>query len=208
MGSEIPKQFLMIRGKEVLVRTLEKFLAALAGVEIMLVLPKEHFSLWEGIAAKHGLLGTHRVCAGGENRFMSVKNGLAALGPCDVIAVHDGVRPLLSEGMIKRCVDTAVAEGSAIPVVEPADSYRMLSGGYPEVVDRAALRAVQTPQVFRSEIIREAYDTEYSPRFTDDASVIEHSGARLTFCEGEHRNIKITRPEDMLFAEAVIASFE
>lgn len=206
MGSKIPKQFLMIRDKEVLVHTLEKFLASLAGIEIVIVLPQEHLMLWGSIAARHGLQGTHRVCAGGENRFMSVKNGLAALGPCDVIAVHDGVRPLLSEEMIKRCVDTAEKHGAAVPVVEPADSFRMIADGYPDIVDRTALRAVQTPQVFRGDIIRKAYDTDYSPRFTDDASVVEHSGVRLTFCEGEYRNIKITRPEDMLFAEAVIAS--
>ncbi len=206
MGSEIPKQFLRVRGKEVLVYTLEKFLGALAGAGIVIVLPQEYFHLWESIADKHGLRGTHRVCAGGENRFMSVKNGLAVLGPCDIIAIHDGVRPLLSEEMIKKCFDIAAAEGTAIPVVEPADSFRMLSDGYPEIISRANLRAVQTPQVFREDIIRKAYETEYLPRFTDDASVVEHSGVRLVFCEGEYRNVKITRPEDMLFAEAVISS--
>lgn len=206
MGSAIPKQFIPIGGKEVLVHTLGKFLAAIPGIEIVVVLPEEYMELWNTIVQKHGLQGTHKVCIGADNRFGSVKNGLAALVGCDVIAIHDGVRPLLSESLIKRCVETALSGGTAIPVVGPSDSYRLMADDYPERIDRALLRAVQTPQVFRSEIIRNAYEAEYSTEFTDDASVVEHSGIRLSFCEGEHINIKITHPEDLLFAEAVIAA--
>lgn len=206
MGSEEPKQFIAIAGKEILVRTLEKFLCALPGADIVVVLPAGEFPRWDSIVRRHGLEGTHRCCAGGRNRYLSVKNGLGALGKCDYIAVHDGVRPLLSEEMIKRCVESAECNRTAVPVVEPVDSFRLILNGKADIIDRAQLRAVQTPQVFRADILREAYDAEYSVSFTDDASVVERYGVQLSFCRGEHGNIKITRPGDLIYAEAVINS--
>ena len=204
MGASLPKQFISIDGKEILVRTLEKFLSALPEAEIVVVLPGEEIKHWEEIITRHNLKGTHRWCKGGRTRFLSVKNGLASLGDCDYIAVHDGVRPLVSVEMIGKCFEVAESYGTAIPVVEPADSFRIMKGDRAEIVDRSLLRAVQTPQVFRSDILRAAYSAEYSPMFTDDASVVERHGTLLSFCMGEYRNIKITRPDDLIFAEAMV----
>lgn len=205
MGAELPKQFIPVCGREILVRTLEKFLSALPGADIVVVLPGEYIPLWEGLVEQYNLQGTHRWCAGGRNRFLSVRQGLHAIDAgCDYIAVHDGVRPLLTPEMIKRCLETAESNGTAVPVVEPVDSYRFINNGYPEITDREMLRAVQTPQVFRANILREAYDAGYSASFTDDASVVERNGTALSFCLGEHRNIKITRPEDIIIARAII----
>lgn len=204
MGAAQPKQFISIAGKEILVWTLEKFLTALPGAEIVVVLPCDEIPRWEKIAAAYGLGGTHRYCAGGRNRYLSVRNGLDALGECDYIAVHDGVRPLLSEEMIKRCVETAESNRTAIPVVEPVDSFRLILDGRAEIIDRAQLRAVQTPQVFRADLLREAYRGEYSASFTDDASVVERYGVQLSFCRGEYQNIKITSPGDLVFARAIL----
>lgn len=206
MGGDLPKQFIPVAGKEVLVWCLQKFIDTLPDSEIVVVLPGREITRWKKIAAKHGLEGTHRTASGGRNRYNSVKNGLAVLGDCDLIAVQDGVRPLLSADMIRRCVATARKHGSAIPVVEPVDSFRIMGDGGCGIVDRSLLRAVQTPQVFRADILREAYDAEYSTAFTDDASVVERYGARLAFCQGEYRNIKITTSEDLLVAGALLSA--
>jgi 2-C-methyl-D-erythritol 4-phosphate cytidylyltransferase len=213
MGAGVPKQFLRIGSREILALTLEKFRAALPDAEIVVVLPEEYTAVWNEIVRHDSLEGTHGVCTGGATRFESVRNGLNALGECDIIAVHDGVRPLVSVEMIRRCVDMAREHGTAIPVVEPVDSFRILPENasvkspeptQAEIIDRRRLRAVQTPQVFRAGLLREAYGAEYSAEFTDDASVVERHGACLAFCAGEYRNIKITTPDDMLFAEAVM----
>lgn len=210
MGGSIPKQFMPVAGKEILVWTVEKFIHALNGPEIVVVLPEGEAERWGGIAERHRLIGKHRVCAGGRNRHTSVKKGLEALADsyCKYIAVHDGVRPLLSEKMIKRCVESARRFGTAIPVVEPVDSFRIMDGDRTETVNRTLLRAVQTPQVFDAALLRKAYEGEYSPAFTDDASVVERYGARLSFCEGEQRNVKITTHDDLLFAQAILGSRE
>ena len=210
MGISTPKQFLPVAGKEVVVWTIEKFAYALRNPEIVVVLPRTEIERWGEISARHGLTGKHKVCTGGRNRYHSVKNGLECLkdSDCEYIAVHDAVRPLLSEDMIKRCVESAAKFGTAIPVVEPVDSFRLMNGGKAEVIDRSLLRAVQTPQVFRAALLRGAYAEDYHSSFTDDASVVEKYGAHLSFCEGEHRNIKITRHDDLVYAEAVLASGE
>lgn len=210
MGASLPKQFIPVEGKEIIVWTIEKFIHALGEPEIVVVIPRSETERWGEIAARHGLVGKHKVCYGGRNRYNSVRNGLACLAGsrCDYIAVHDAVRPLLSEEMIKRCFSSAYKYGTAIPVVEPADSFRMMNGGKAEVIDRSSLRAVQTPQVFRAQLLYDAYAEEYSPSFTDDASVVERYGGQLSFCEGEYRNIKITRHDDLVYARAVLSSGE
>ncbi len=140
----------------------------------------------------------------GQRASESVRNGIAALGPCDYIAVHDGVRPLVTERLIHTCVATAERYGTAVPAIRPrrfVPEGRCDDGGRGEPVDRETLRAVQTPQVFRAELLRRAYETEYRPEFTDDASVVEANGERtVTLCEGERTNIKITSPADLLIA--------
>lgn len=199
MGADVPKQFLRIGGEAILAVTLRKFLPYAS--EVVIVLPSEQRERWAQIVEECHLVGTHKVCDGGATRFHSVKNGIEALGECDLIAVHDGVRPLLSGEMIRRGVECASEHGSAIPTVAAVDSFRVMRDGRLEIIDRSLLRAVQTPQIFDSAMLRGAYDVAFDERFTDDASVVEMQGAMLHFYEGERNNIKITTPEDLVFAE-------
>ncbi|MEG0789135.1 MAG: 2-C-methyl-D-erythritol 4-phosphate cytidylyltransferase [Alistipes sp.] len=206
MGGSKPKQFLFLDGEPILSRTINNFANALPAAEIVVVLPKEYMSFWHDLAARFEV-SRHTVVAGGEERFYSVKNGLAALSPeTELIAVQDGVRPLGTSELIVRTAIAAATYGAAIPVVEPVDSFRLTDGSQSQVIDRHRLRMVQTPQIFEARLLRKAYETEFSPVFTDDASVVEHAGSPIFLCEGEHRNLKITTPEDLLFAEALLAN--
>lgn len=207
-GGVRPKQFAFLAGVPVLARTINNFAAAMPGAEIVAVLPEQHIEFWKNLAARFDV-AAHTVAAGGAERFDSVKNGLAALttGP-ELIAVQDGVRPLGSQELIRRTVAAAAEHGTAIPVVEPVDSFRETDGAASQIIDRRRLRIVQTPQVFRAELLRRAYETEYRPEFTDDASVVELSGEAVFLCEGERANLKITTPEDTVIAEALLADRE
>lgn len=206
-GSEVPKQFLPLKGKAVLMRTIEKF--DQAGAAIVVVLPAEHQEMWMAMCKESNFPVTHTIATGGKTRFESVKNGIAAienLCASDLVAVHDGVRPLASAELINRCYDTAKQSGSAIPVVNPSDSIRqLLDDGTSRQLLRSSLRAVQTPQTFKAELLQGAYDVEESPLFTDDASVVENAGHQVTLVEGEMTNIKITTPIDMIIASQIIA---
>lgn len=205
MGSTLPKQFMLLGGRPVLAHAIDRFAQALPGAPIVVVLPEEHLAFWRNLAARFDV-PRHTLTAGGPQRFHSVSRGLAALPPgLDFIAVHDGVRPLVSAALIRRTVDAARTHGAAIPAVEPVDSFRMTGDGNSHPLDRCRLRAVQTPQVFRAGLLRNAYETTYRPDFTDDASVVEHSGTTVFLCEGERRNLKITTPDDLLCAEALLA---
>ena len=199
MGADVPKQFLRIGGEVILAVTLRKFLPFAS--EVVVVLPSEQMDRWAQIVEECHLEGTHKVCAGGATRYHSVKNGIEALGNCDLIAVHDGVRPLLSDEMIERGVACASEHGSAIPTVAAVDSFRVMREGKLEVIDRSLLRAVQTPQIFAANVLRGAYEGAWDERFTDDATVVELQGTELHFYEGERGNIKITTPDDLAFAE-------
>lgn len=203
MGASVPKQFLKIRYVYILEQTLRAFLGVAS--EIVVVLPADQHERWAAIVAERGLQGTHKVCSGGATRFESVRNGLAALSSeCDLVAIHDGVRPLVSEQMILRGVEVAKEKGSAIPIVAPVDSFRIEGEGGLEVIDRSRLRAIQTPQIFDKKLLGKAYDTPPSERFTDDATVVERLGITLGYYEGERSNIKITTPEDLAIAEALM----
>ena len=203
MGASVPKQFLKIGYVYILEQTLRAFLGVAS--EIVVVLPADQHERWAAIVAERGLQGTHKMCNGGATRFESVRNGLAALGEdCDLVAIHDGVRPLVSEQMILRGVEVAKEKGSAIPIVAPVDSFRIEGEGGLEVIDRSRLRAIQTPQIFDKKLLGEAYDTPPSERFTDDATVVERLGIALGYYEGERSNIKITTPEDLAIAEALM----
>lgn len=204
MGSALPKQFLMLHNRPVLAHTIDRMREALPGARIVVVLPEEHIPLWRNLAARFDI-AEHEVTAGGSERFHSVSNGLAALGDgCRLIAVHDGVRPLASKKLILRTLLEAEKSGAAIPVVAPADSYRIVENGHSRPIDRSLLRMVQTPQVFRAEVLREAYRQPFSAAFTDDASVVEATGYTVSLCEGERENIKITTPSDLTVAEAIL----
>ena len=206
-GSNTPKQFLPLSGKPVLMHTIDKF-AALAGVEIIVVLPAAFVGWWHDLCAEYGFATEHRVVVGGANRFDSVKNAIVTISvqPGDTIAVHDGVRPLASTELIASAFACAEEKGSAIPVVAVTDSIRrVLDGnGSSEPLSRESLRAVQTPQVFDAVALRSAYNAEYSPFYTDDASVLEHNGGVIHMIDGEVTNIKITHPDDLTIAEMLM----
>lgn len=214
-GGARPKQFAFLAGMPVLARTINNFAEAMPGAEIVAVLPEQHIEFWNNLAARFDV-APHTVAAGGAERFDSVRNGLAALtSDPELIAVQDGVRPLGSVGMIRRVAEAAARHGAAVPVVEPVDSFRETEGE-PDaegivpsrIVDRRRLRIVQTPQVFRADILRRAYAAEYRAEFTDDASVVEAAGHPVCLAEGERGNLKLTTPEDFTIAEALIAARE
>lgn len=211
MGSELPKQFLILGGEPILVRTINRFAEALPGAPIVVVLPEEQLPFWRNLASRFEV-AHHTLAVGGKERFNSVKSGLKSLlelgEGVELVAIHDGVRPLASVELIGRCVACAAQYDSAIPVIEAVDSYRRLTDkeGHSEIIDRRPLRLVQTPQVFATELLRRAYRQEYEPTFTDDASVVERMGAQVTLCAGERSNLKITTREDLTIAEALLAA--
>ncbi len=204
MGASLPKQFMMLGNSPILVHTINRMREALPVAEIVVVLPEEYIPLWNNLSARFDV-AQHRVVAGGKERFHSVAAGLAALSDeVKYIAVHDGVRPLVSKRLIIKLILAAENHEAVIPAIAPADSCRVVEGEESKIIDRNALRLVQTPQVFQAAILRQAYTQPFSPSFTDDASVVEQAGGKVHLCEGERTNIKITTPEDISFAEAII----
>ena len=201
-----PKQFLPIGGRPILMHTVERFAEALDGCRIVVVLPQSHIAYWRELCREYGFDRPHEICEGGQNRFESVRRGLAHIGDAEIVAVHDGVRPLVSRDIILRTVEDARRFGAVIPVVPPVDSLREIDDTSSRIVDRSRFRIVQTPQTFRAAVIREAYEHPYDERFTDDASVVEACGHEIHLCEGAYSNIKITTPADMVTAEALLRS--
>ena len=204
MGGALPKQFMMLDNEPILARSINRMHEALPAAEIIVVLPEEHVELWKNIAARFDV-ARHKIALGGKERFHSVKNGLEALSDevC-IVGIHDAVRPLASKKLVIKLFLEAENNVAAIPVVAPIDSYRIIEGDESRIIDRSALRMVQTPQVFQAEALRKAYEQPFSTTFTDDASVMEAAGHKVTLVEGERENIKITTPSDMLIAEAII----
>ena len=208
MGSALPKQFALVGGEPILARTINAFRKALPTSRIVVVLPAEYIEFWKNFSARFEV-AKHTIVEGGKERFYSVRNGIEALSEAvDLIAVQDGVRPFASKELILRTVACAAEHGVAIPVVKAVDSYRMVEGDNSHIIERTPLRIVQTPQIFVAPILRAAYDTEFRAEFTDDASVVEYSGEKITLCEGEYSNIKITTPDDLLIAELKVKSLE
>ena len=206
MGGSLPKQFSIIGGKPILAHTINAFRKALPASRILVVLPSDYIEFWKNLASRFEV-AKHTVVEGGKERFYSVKNGIEALSDAvDLIAVQDGVRPFASKELILRAVACAAENGSAIPVVKAVDSYRAVDGEESHIVDRTPLRIVQTPQIFAAPVLRAAYDTLFSAEFTDDASVVEASGEKISLCEGDYLNIKITTPNDLALANAIIES--
>lgn len=208
MGTARPKQFLFLGNEPLLGRTIRNFAEALPGAQLVVVLPETYIDFWRNLSARFDV-APHQIVAGGPERFHSVRNGLAALADdTELIAVQDGVRPLGTEVLIRRTVAAAEINGAAIPVVKPVDSFRSIDSDGSHTVDRSRLRIVQTPQVFRADWLRAAYDTEFRPDFTDDASVVEAAGHAICLCEGERSNLKITTPEDLACAAAILESLD
>ena len=204
MQSALPKQFLMLGGEPIVARTINTFSEALPGAEIVVVLPEAHIPLWENLRARFDV-APHRIVAGGKERFHSVLNGINALSSeVEYIAVHDGVRALVTKRLIIRAMLAVEEHDAVIPVVDVVDSYRRVEGDNSYIVPRSELRIVQTPQIFKTQLLRDAYNVEFSPLFTDDASVVEAFGGHITLVEGERTNIKITTPEDITLAESFL----
>lgn len=194
----------MLGGEPIVARTINTFSEALPGAEIVVVLPEAHIPLWENLRARFDV-APHRIVAGGKERFHSVLNGINALSSeVEYIAVHDGVRALATKRLIIRAMLAAEQHDAVIPVVDVVDSYRRVEGDNSYIVPRSELRIVQTPQIFKAQLLRDAYNVEFSPLFTDDASVVEASGGHITLVEGERTNIKITTPEDITLAESFL----
>lgn len=206
MQSILPKQFLMLGGMPVVARTINTFSEALPGAEIIVVLPEEHIALWENLRARFDI-APHKIVAGGKERFYSVLNGIEALSKeVEYIAVHDGVRAMATKRLIIRAMLAAEEHGAVIPVIDVVDSYRRVENDKSYIVPRSELRIVQTPQIFRADILRKAYNLEFSTSFTDDASVVEAAGGAIALVEGERTNIKLTTPDDMAYAEWLLES--
>lgn len=205
MGGPQPKQFLELAGRPVLMHTLEAFDRWDASARLIVVLPEDQIDTWKRLCEAHVFGRIHRVVAGGETRFHSVRNGLDAVASDGLIAVHDGVRPLVAPSVIAACFAAAADGGAAVPVVPVVESVREVDAdGGSRPVDRTRLRVVQTPQVFRADVLRAAYRLPYDPRFTDDASVVEASGVAVLLVPGNRENIKLTTPMDLLLAEQLM----
>ena len=205
MGGDVPKQFLLLDGKPILQWTIERFLEAEPGMTVVTVLPRIHFQTWKNLCAVHSFDCPQVLVAGGLTRFHSVQNALRKVPDGAVVSIHDGVRPLVSPDLVRRMF-TRMQEGGTralLPVVGIVDTLRSTDPGTP-APDRSKTVGVQTPQMFLSEDIRAAYRQAYDLAFTDDASVAESKGIPLSFIEGERFNLKITTPEDLVLAEAVL----
>ena len=208
MQSALPKQFLMLGGLPVVARTINTFAEALPSADIVVVLPEAHIPLWRNLEARFDV-APHRCVAGGAERFHSVKCGIEALGSdVEYIAVHDGVRALVSKRLIIRTLLDAEKSGATIPVIEVADSFRRVDGAESHIVPRSELRAVQTPQIFSAELLRRAYEQPFDSSFTDDASVVEAMGHPISLVDGERSNLKLTTPEDLGWAEFYLSKSE
>jgi len=206
MQANIPKQFIEIHGKPVLMHTLEAFYKYDNTIQLILVLPDCQLNAWKELCLRHAFLLPHQIVSGGETRYISVLKGLDLIKRPALVAVHDGVRPFVSSGTIKRCFEEAEKHGSAIPVIDVVDSIRQITKTGSQSVDRTNYKLVQTPQVFDSEILKKAYLQDFSVLFTDDASVVEALGLKITLVEGNRENIKITTAFDLILAEAVLRS--
>lgn len=201
MQTSLPKQFLILGGMPVVARTINTFAEAMPGAEIVVVLPQNDIEMWRNLAARFDV-AVHRCVAGGTERFHSVKCGLEALSDeVEYVAVHDGVRALVSKKLIIRTMLDAEKHDASIPVIEVADSYRRIVNNDSKIVPRSELRIVQTPQIFKASLLRKAYEQPFDTAFTDDASVVEQLGQRISLVEGERTNLKLTTPDDLAWAE-------
>jgi 2-C-methyl-D-erythritol 4-phosphate cytidylyltransferase len=204
MGVETPKQFLELAGKPVLMHTIERFHQFNKSIEIITVLPENQLRHWCELQKNFDFNIPHTLVRGGAHRFNSVQHGLEFVSNRGLVAIHDGVRPLVKLETIKRCFEAAEKHGNAIPVLSPADSLRLLNGHTNEPINRLNVKQVQTPQVFDAAILKKAYKQPYLEAFTDDATVVERTGVRIHLVEGNRENIKITNPEDLFIAQMLL----
>lgn len=208
MGTFLPKQFLLLEGKPVLMRTLDAFYSFDPKIRLILVLPEDQQEFWEDLCRMHKFNIPYRMALGGLTRFDSVKNGLSMVDDGGLVAIHDGVRPLVSPLLISRCYKAAAIYGAAVPVTGVIESIRKVDGDSSLAVSREDFWLVQTPQVFKSELIQSAYNMTENNDYTDDATVAELFGTKIRLVEGTRENIKITTPVDLLIAEAYLKSIK
>ena len=213
MGAQVPKQFIELEGKAILRRTMEVFLDACPGITVVTVLPEAHIDYWKNYCLKHDFTCPQILVKGGITRFHSVRNALEKVPEGALVAIHDGVRPLVTAGFVREMFEKAEDIPALLPVVPCVDTMKMLQNSDGELasvpgmsVDRSLLYAVQTPQIFHSELLKAAYALPYDTSFTDDGSVVEKYGKNLSFTIGERFNIKITTQDDLTLAKALISS--
>ncbi|MBL7870540.1 MAG: 2-C-methyl-D-erythritol 4-phosphate cytidylyltransferase [Cyclobacteriaceae bacterium] len=204
--SKLPKQFLELNGLPILIHTLEAFYRYSEKIRIILVLPEDDISIWNELCEKHSFNKPILLQKGGETRFQSVKHGLDKIEGSGLVAIHDGVRPLVSEDIIGASFRLAAVHQSAVAAVRLKESIRMTDQDNTKAVDRSKFRLIQTPQTFEINLIKQAYLQKEDPSMTDDASVAEKSGHVISLFEGSYENIKITTQEDLIVAEALMNS--
>lgn len=207
MGGDVPKQFALLKGRPVLMHTIDAFVQAMPGIDVVLVLPQAQQNYWKELCVAYAYETPHRIANGGATRFHSVQSGLALLEDAygALVAVHDGVRPFVNAKTIQQCFEQAANKGAAVPVVPVVETLRKLSDdGKSCTVRRDEYRLVQTPQTFQLSMLKKAYAQDFSPLFTDDASVVEAMGEEVVLVDGNRDNIKLTTPEDMHLAEALL----
>lgn len=206
MGAETPKQFLLIQGIPILMHTIRNFYQFDPSLQIILVLPQNEIESWKKLCVSHKFKIAHQIVIGGSTRFQSVKNGLSLISHSNLVAVHDGVRPLVSHQTLTKCFQEALKSGAVIPVLPIPESVRQGDMIHSIPVDRTQYFTVQTPQVFKLSILQEGYKQVWHPSFTDDASVVEHMGIEVNLVMGNRENIKITYPEDLQIANFLLGT--
>ncbi|MBK7882641.1 MAG: 2-C-methyl-D-erythritol 4-phosphate cytidylyltransferase [Chitinophagaceae bacterium] len=204
MNNEVPKQFLLLKGKPVLFYTINSFLKAYDDLKIILVLPEAHIAAGQEIIDAFFDYNRIQITAGGRTRFHSVQNGLAMITEESMIFVHDGVRPFITKQLIQRCYAAAIETGSAVPVIDSKDSLRMITENGNEALERKNVKLVQTPQTFHSKILLPAYSIDYKDKYTDEAAVVEAFGLKINLVEGDEQNIKITQKIDLIIADNLL----
>lgn len=204
MNTDIPKQFLLLKNKPILYYSIRAFLDAFDDMEIVLVLPEAYIANGQEIIDGFFNPSKFKITSGGRTRFHSVQNGLSLIEEESIIFVHDGVRCFVTKELIHRCYNSAVEFGTAVPVIDTADSIRMVTKKGNRIVDRTKIKLVQTPQTFHSKILLPAFAIDYKEKFTDEASVVEAFGIKINLVEGENSNIKITKPQDLELAKVLM----
>ena len=205
MNTSTPKQFLLLNNKPLIYYTINTFLNAFNDIDIVLVLPEEHLETGNSIISTYFQDKKITIAIGGKTRFDSVKNGLNLVTEKSIVFVHDAVRCLVSADLISRSYHQALEKGNAIPAIASKDSVRIVEGENNKSIDRTTVKQIQTPQVFKSDILLPAFELEFQSFFTDEASVVEHFGHPIFLIDGEENNIKITHPIDLLIAEKLMA---
>jgi 2-C-methyl-D-erythritol 4-phosphate cytidylyltransferase len=204
MNTPVPKQFMLLDGRPVLMHTIKKFAEADLEIKIIVVLRPDQFEFWKQLCIQYDFQIPHQLCEGGETRFLSVKNGLSLIQAEGIIGIHDAARPLVNKKTIQTAFKAAEMYGNAVPAIPIQDSIRQIDSGNSTSVDRSKYCIIQTPQCFVSKILLRAYTQEYKFTFTDDASVVEALGEKIHLIDGSSDNIKITTPKDMVIAEALL----